>query len=210
VKDGDAAKILLGFAALGLVIAIGSGGSVTSSSWTPTYASGSLPDLPGLRQREAAEPGFISALLGVIQETGADGDKLAALISEESGFKPDALEPGDGGSGFLQWLPRYAPAYTGYTADELRQMTGIQQLEAVRNTIIRSPGYKTDPAIAGGGWKVSLPDDAIVIPGGTSTYSFFHNYDRGQKGYVTAGDVRAYVYGRLFDASGNPIGRISV
>lgn len=206
MRDGDGKKVILLFGLIGLAMAALSVDGQSTSTSSGDIPSGSLPDVAGLRQREAAEPGFIAALLRVIQNAGMtpeNGDKLTALISEESGFKPDALEPGDGGSGFLQWLPAEAPPYAGYTAEELRQMTGIEQLQAVANTLARAPGYKTDPAVAGGGWSTSLPDDAVVIQGGTSTYNFFHNYDVEGKGYVTAGDVRRHVYGRL-----NGVGRL--
>jgi hypothetical protein len=204
VRPHDSKRIIFILSGIGLAAAIlnasgGGGFSVPELG----QASGSVPDLPGLREREALEPGFIATFLWVVQQTSADGDRLAALISEESGFNPQARNP-NGATGFLQWLVRYAPV-SGYTTDQLYAMTGIQQLAAVMNTIVADPAYKTDPAMAGGGWSPSLPDSAIVLAAGTSAEAQNSGYDKAGKGYVTAGDVRSAVYGPL-----NGAGRISV
>ncbi len=79
-------------------------------------------------------------------------------------------------------------------------MTGIQQLNAVQASIIRAPGYKTDPAMQGWGSHVGAPDDTVIASQGEITYTQNRGYDRDGKGFITAGDVRAAVYGPVASA----------
>ena len=87
-------------------------------------------DLPGLSARESAEPGFVLALSGVGERLGLDPNYLAAVMSLESGFKPDAVNPKGGATGLIQFMPATA-TLLGTTASALRQMTAIQQLPFV-------------------------------------------------------------------------------
>lgn len=202
MRNGDGKKLTLLFGLLGLAVAVlAVEESMQSTSSTP---NGSLPDVPGLREREAAEPGFVAALLQVVNDTGADGDKLAALMSEESRFNPQARNPVSGTVGFMQWMPRYARQFTGFTADEIYAMSGIDQLEAVRNTILNAPGYKSDPPMQGWGSHVGAPDDTVIASQGDIAYAQNKGYDRGGKGYITAGDVRSAVYASLGPAASKP------
>ena len=87
-------------------------------------------DLPGLSARESASRGFALALSGVGERLGLDPNYLAAVMSLESGFKPDAVNPKGGATGLIQFMPATA-TLLGTTASALRQMTAIQQLPFV-------------------------------------------------------------------------------
>lgn len=164
---------------------------------------GTVPNVPGLAAREALEPGFIRAFLSVMRETGADPEKMAALMSEESGFNP-AAKNSIGAVGLLQWIPQYAKAISGYTPEQIAAMTAIQQLDAVRNTIRKAPGYKTDPPMQGWGSHINAPDDEVIARSGDVAYSANAVYDSDHKGYITAGDVRRAVYASLGKAKALP------
>lgn len=163
----------------------------------------SLPDVPGLRDREQKEPGFIAKLLDVINSTGANGDRLAAIMSEESGFNPQARNSLNA-TGLLQWMPKWSKAIAGYTVDELFAMTATEQLDAVKNMILHTPGERTDPAMQGWGSHLNAPDDEVIATQGDAAYGPNAIYDKAKKGTITAGDVRRAVYGRLDDAAKKP------
>lgn len=132
-----------------------------------------LPDVPGLRERERLEPGFSQALMDVIRETGANGDRLAAYISLRSKFDPAAkdksatgLSNWKGGVGLLgfQGSKRATAlskdyldaggdlaAYMEYepnASEYVRSMTGIQQVKGpLRDVLLKHPAFAQDPAL---------------------------------------------------------------
>lgn len=177
------------------------------------YDLGTLPQVPGLLEREAAEPGFARELLTVVRELDADGDRVAALMSEESRFRPD-IRNSIGAAGLMQWLPSTAPL-VGTTVEQLAKMSAIEQVRGpVRATLkLQGAAGRKDPAMAGWGSHVGEPDATVIatrepphpMPGGTAAfYERNKGYDREGKGFITAGDVRRAVYGLLDGAKGKP------
>lgn len=177
-------------------------------------ALGTLPQLPGLLMREGAEPGFCRALLEVIRETGSDGDRLAALMSEESGFRPWARNPIDATT-LIQILPKWARNIAGSTPDELAKMSAIDQVRGpVRKVIlVRSAEGRRDPAMAGWGNSIGAPDDTVIAtefaphPELAPSPVFYKSnavYDRNKDGRITTGEVRAEVYDRIEKAKALP------
>jgi hypothetical protein len=177
----------------------------TSSAVLSSPESGTLPAFPRLLAREKLEPGFIRKLLKVIRETGANGDRLASLIDEESGWNPQARN-GIGAAGFLQWVPKYAVGSTGHTSDEIAGETGLQELDDVKTAILHAPGYKTDPAMQGWGSHINAPDATVIATDPEQAYTLNKVYDKAGKGSITVGDVRAAVYGRLSSVAGKRVG----
>lgn len=174
---------------------------------------GTLPQVPHLLEREAKEPGFVREFLRVIKETGADGDRYAALMSEESGFRPDIKNP-IGAVGLMQWLPSITHL-VGYTAAEIGAMTAIEQMRGPVKATMKLQGVagRKDPAMAGWGSHVGEPDATVIAtkeppfpPPANSARFYTDNkgYDRDNKGYITAGDVRKAVYGLLDGAALKP------
>ena len=177
-------------------------------------ALGTLPQLPGLLMREGAEPGFCRALLKVIRETGSDGDRLAALMSEESGFRPWARNPIDATT-LIQLLPKWARDIAGSTPDDLAKMSAIDQVrDPIRKVIlVRSAEGRKDPAMAGWGNSISAPDDTVIatavapFPKLAPNAAFYEQnkvYDKNHDGKITTGEVRAEVYDRLVAAAKLP------
>lgn len=195
------------------------GGLVLAASALAGFAKrvfgqpGTVAAVPGLIEAEKREPGLVAAFLRVMSETGADPDKMAALISEESGWRPDAgYNGGTSATGLFQVMPKFALGFTGYTAEQLHRMTAIEQMGALKTLITKAPGYKVDPPMQGWGNHVGAPDSTVIAhkddpttpeneDAGTS-YASNAGYDVTHKGYITAGDVRSRVYHQLAIAKG--------
>lgn len=182
----------------------------------PADPTGTLPQVPGLLEREAKEPGFCRAFLAVLNAAEADNDRVTALLAEESRFNPAAHNPAGGASGLMQWMPFLWEPWrkTGFAAiapspEALRAMTATQQLPLVALTLkLWGPRGVKDPALAGWGSNVGSPDDTILAtkdePGRIAFYRDNAGYDRNKDGHITAGEVRAAVYGLLLGASKLP------
>ena len=187
-------------------------------SSTPAPATGAtLPQVPGLLEREAREPGFCRSLLEVLTQAGANVDRVTALMAEESRFNPAAHNPAGGASGLLQWMPflwtnpKTGPAFRAVapTPEALRALTATQQLPLVAYTLqLWGKGSAQDPALAGWGSNVGSPDDTVLATkdeaGRVAFYRDNAGYDRNKDGRITAGEVRAAVYGLLVGAAGKP------
>lgn len=183
------------------------GATMPGSKWTDAEL-GTLPQVPGLMALEAKEPGFARELLTVFKETEVpDGDKVASLISEESGFKPSAGNPNGGATGLMQWLPSTAPI-VGTTVDAIRAMTGIQQVRGPIKATLKLWGKsgRADPPMAGWGNHHGQPDDFVIARQGVdgNRYEWNKVYDSDKKGFITTGDVRRAVYRPLESAKGKP------
>lgn len=173
---------------------------------------GSLPQVPGLLDRESKEPGFSRAFLRVLKETGASVDRVAALISEESGYEPYIANP-IGAVGLMQWLPAYTHIF-GTTPEKLKAMTATEQLTVVKATLLKWPAAaRQDPALGGWGNSAGAPDSQVIaslnpphppLNNSPVYYTANKGYDKEGKGYITAGDVRRAVYGRLKKAKTLP------
>lgn len=170
-----------------------------------------LPDVPGLSARIAAEPDFARWLLSMLASLGADtdgsGDKLVSIMSEESAFKPSARNPVSNTVGFLQWMPKYFPNFFDApipTVDEVQQMSGIDQLTLVYQTVRKLPAYLTDPAMQGWGSHIGSPDSTVLASQGDVAYTQNAGYDAAKKGFITAGDVRSAVLRPLSVAAKKP------
>lgn len=168
---------------------------------------GTLPQVPGLLDREAKEPGFCRELLTVVRELDADGDRLAALMSEESGFHPEAKNPNGGATGLMQWLPSTAPL-VGTTVEALAKMSAIEQVRGpVRATLkLWGKAGRKDPAMAGWGSHVGEPDDTVIARKDVDGNRFLWNkvYDANKDDAITVGEVRRAVYNRLGPAAAKP------
>lgn len=169
----------------------------------------SLPDVAGLKEREALEPGYMRALLDAAESIGWDqerADYLAAVVSFESGHRPDARNPLSDASGLIQWLPSTSPVQP---VAALRQMTAIAQLPLVASHFGARPVAPRDiymrvfyPAAAG------KSDAHVLFESPSLAYRQNQGLDASKKGYVTAGDARGQIDRRLAIARVKP--RIAV
>mgnify|MGYP002144177906 CR=1 FL=1 len=95
------------------------------------------------------------------------------------------------------------------STQSFRTLTATQQLPLVAYTLqLWGKGGAQDPALAGWGSNVGSPDDTILAtkdePGRVAFYRDNAGYDRNKDGHITAGEVRAAVYGLLVGAAVKP------
>ena len=103
-----------------------------------TANSPTSPDKPiegpdstaGLSGKQLAEhPQFKARAEQIAKKIHVSLSDLYAIFNIESGIDPTAINKTSGASGLIQWMPKYAPS--GTTIDQIRKMTGLQQLEYV-------------------------------------------------------------------------------
>lgn len=160
----------------------------------------------------------LAALKLTADELGIPVDSLAAVMSMEGGFNPQAYNKSSGATGILQFLPSTA-RMLGTTVEELREMTFQQQLpyvvkffEGNRCTGVEDPGEVYIcvfcPALK------DKPEDFIVAQTGVQEGSFcapsvpqdrVYTQNRGldinQDGIISAGEIRNKARNRLAAAT---------
>lgn len=158
----------------------------------------SLLDLPGLRARELAEPGFGYELAEVAQRLGLDPDYIGAVMANESGFKPEATNPHGFATGLIQFMPDTA-VRLGTTVDRLRVMTARQQLPFVE-AFYRPIAKAIRPAVPGDYYMATfLPafvgqdSGTVLARKGEQLYDQNAGLDVGHDDVLTIGDVAAKI-----------------
>ena len=177
-------------------MAAGQQAGASSTGAPPAPSSGrSLPDVPGLRDRLAVEPGFGAAFLAMTDAMGwgqEQADYLAASIGGiESKFNPQAVNPMSRATGLIQFMPSTAKAL-GTTVEALAAMTATEQLPFVRAYFKDRKLAPRDvypaifyPAVIG------KADDAVIARAGEKVYDQNKGLDVTGDGVLTAGDIRS-------------------
>jgi hypothetical protein len=126
-----------------------------------------VPGLSTLGYRER------SRLVEICQKRGWAPDWLAAAISHESAWKPDAKNPTSSASGICQWTNVSAKAL-GTTTAAIRRMSVSEQLPLVEQYFVRASGGRpiapNDFLTYGVGAAACLPDlkpGCILYPAGS-------------------------------------------
>lgn len=180
---------------------------------------GSLPLVAGLERVVRAEPGFLSAYADVVERLGWSqdhADMLASLISHESGFRPDALNPlTKKHVGLIQFGPEFR-SKRGLSVEDVLAMSATDQLELVEAYFKPIKGIAArDIAMAGLGWGIGKPDDVIVWSAdGTmgqrdevqpKGYEQNPGLDVNKDGLITLGEIRDDVARPLRKSSGRVV-----
>ena len=188
-----------------------------AGSFTPTSSSSSaLPsspgtvsfiDLPGLREREAKEPGFATALTDVAARLGLEPSLIAAVMSMESGFDPRAKNASSDAVGLIQFMPKTASAL-GTSSSALERMTAVQQLPFVEK-FFRAKGIRSD--VPGDYYLatympvfVGSSDNTVVATRGQPEYDQNAGLDSNGDGVITVGDVAARINAVVAAAASKP------
>lgn len=79
---------------------------------------------PGI---ERVSSSFVDELEAMASRLMLDPNGIAAVISQESRFNPQAVNPHSGATGLIQFMPSTAKKL-GTTVEALRQMTDLEQL----------------------------------------------------------------------------------
>ena len=148
---------------------------------------------------------FREGLIALGEKLNINPNYLAAVMANESGFRPWIKNPIGGATGLIQWMPRIAPLY-GTTTDALKCMTDVEQLEYVEKFYkpyrgkIDSPGtaymvtflpafaFKPDDFVLG------RKDDQTALYGKTTLHMVWRDnrlaFDPQSRGYFTVADVK--------------------
>ena len=138
-----------------------------------------------------------------------DPSGAAAIMYHESGFNPQAVNPHDGGSGLLQFTGNTKPA-VGWSPEEIRQMTGEQQLAPMAKFWSRAQGRlhnAGDFFVWNMGHDPSSPDSTVLVPEGETWGGLpaLHSaLDHDGDGAITLGDIRAEADKTVGASAGRP------
>lgn len=156
---------------------------------------GAVDQLPKVSGIENASPALLAEIVRVADRLGIDAECLAGIISVESKFNPQAVNPDTRATGLIQFMPSTARAY-GTTVEQLYGMTALQQMPYVEKHF-RAVGYVNN-ARCGDAYLavfapkyIGKPDSTPIFESGTTAYYQNRGLDVDGNGVITAGDVRA-------------------
>jgi hypothetical protein len=172
-----------------------------------------MPELLAVRGLERTDNAFRAELIRVAERLGADPNKLAAVMSFETGASFDPAQPNfAGGSavGLIQFMP-FAAKKMGTTSAKLAAMTGVEQLAYVekyfRLAVPRVKGrlnttsdhYLAVFAPIGVGKPQNYP-----LPYKGKKYQANKGLDRNRDGVITVAEATFPVAAILKAAEGKP------
>ncbi len=127
---------------------------------------GRILAVPGL---EGTTPAFRLALWRMAERNGWDVDAIAAVISLESGFRPDAKNPKATASGLIQMIDATARSVgVPDGAEGLRRMSAEEQLPFVETFYKRAFGRSLTPRPVDyylAGWGSGVGAASSHVPG---------------------------------------------
>lgn len=165
-----------------------------------------LLNVPGASRTSDA---FRRAFSAMVDRHGWNGDGIAAVISNESGFKPDAKNPlpKQTAVGLIQFLMSTLQGlgWTG-TRDEFAALSDVEQLPFVEHYYQRALGdgahRPVDYYLATWGAPAGLPMEHVLASEGEKTYELNKGLDRDHSGTITVADLDAFVQSNIAKAGG--------
>jgi peptidoglycan hydrolase-like protein with peptidoglycan-binding domain len=148
------------------------------------------------------DPDFNKKLQKIADALGVDKKALLAIMKQESGVNPQAVNKQSGATGLIQFMPATARSL-GTTTDELYRMTAVEQLDYVYK-YFKMVGVK--PGMDVGDLYMAVfmpahvgkPDGTILGQNGDGGFSgkvYAQNkgLDRNRDGTITVADVKSAV-----------------
>ena len=144
---------------------------------------------PGLADKPRE---FVTQVEAIAERLGTDPNYLLTVMQLESGIDPSATNKQGGATGLIQFMPDTA-IRLGTTADALRRMTSLQQLDYVEAFYQR---YAGNLHSVGDVYMVTFyPDlafksaETVVARKGQAVYDQNVGLDVDKNGILTVGDV---------------------
>lgn len=150
---------------------------------------------------------FQRELVRMATRLGLDPSPIAAVMSIESAFKPNARNPHTRATGLIQFMPATAIGL-GTTIDELAQISALQQLPFVEKYFrplvprIKTPGDYYMAVFMPA--HVGEPGETELFRKGTKGYEQNAVLDRDGDGVIRIADVTRTIEARLADARARP------
>ena len=148
------------------------------------------------------DPDFKNKLKKVADKLGVQSNDLLAIMKQESGVDPQAVNKTSGATGLIQFMPDTARRL-GTTTEELRNMDAVQQLDYVYKYFVMvgvRPGMDLGdlymavfmPA------HIGKPDNHVLGAAGApgfagAVYRQNSGLDRNKDGTITVADVKSSV-----------------
>jgi hypothetical protein len=169
----------------------------TAADVKPGGKSGKSIDVSAIQ-----DPDFNKKLEKVAAQLGVRSSDLIAVMKQESGVKPDAVNKQSGATGLIQFMPKTAAALGTTTAD-LVKMTAVEQLDYVYKyfkMVGVQPGMDLGdlymavfmPA------HIGKPDNFVLGSSGApgfrgKVYAQNRGLDKDRNGVITISDVKSAV-----------------
>lgn len=149
--------------------------------------------LPGISR---TSDWFRWRLVQIGRELSVNPDYLSAVMSLESGFRPDAVNPYSGATGLIQFMPATAKGL-GTTVESLRQMSAEDQLYYVQQYYRPFTGRLRNPGDAYMATfmpvYVGRTESTVLFTEGQTGYTQNRGLDRNKDGVITVGDVTGQI-----------------
>jgi hypothetical protein len=148
------------------------------------------------------DPDFNTKLKKIASELGVASSDLIAIMKQESGVNPKAVNKMSGATGLIQFMPATA-RNLGTTTDELAAMSAVEQLDYVYK-YFKSVGVKSGMQLGDLYMAVFMPahvgkpDNTVLGQYGASgfsgkVYDQNRGLDKNKDGLITIADVKTSV-----------------
>lgn len=151
----------------------------------------------------------------MVDRTGFDGDAIAAIISRESGFKPDAKNqlPGQTAVGLIQFTTTTLRGlgFNG-TRDDFAELDDVEQLEFVERYFKRAfplalPRRQVDYYLATWGAPAGLAPEHVLATKGDKLYEVNKGLDVNVDGEIRVADLDVALSSTIAKAGGQRLPR---
>jgi len=140
------------------------------------------------------EVGFMDGLRDIASNLGVNADDMLKVMTKESGLNPAAVNRYSNATGLIQFMPSTARGL-GTTVEELRNMSGVEQLKYVEMYYKRlgiKPGMDVGDIYILNFYPIAInkPRDYVIASVGSKIYSQNAGLDVDKNGKITVQDVR--------------------
>jgi hypothetical protein len=140
------------------------------------------------------DPDFNRKLEKVSSELGVKSNDLIAIMKQESGVNPQAVNKSSGATGLIQFMPSTARRL-GTSVEDLHRMTAVEQLDYVYK-YFKMIGIKPGMGVGDLYIAVFYPaalgkdDNHVISSSGHAVYDQNKGLDRNNDGTITIADVK--------------------
>lgn len=140
------------------------------------------------------DPDFNNKLEKIASSLGVKSNDLLAIMKQESGVNPQAVNKSSGATGLIQFMPTTA-RHLGTSVEDLHRMTAVEQLDYVYK-YFKMIGIKPGMGVGDLYMAVFMPkyvgydDNHVISTSGHAVYDQNRGLDRNKDGSITVADVK--------------------